>query len=91
MSYGPVPSARTVMEPAPARRAPTPEQRERQLREEAVALTTLLADIVGCAAPNLPEALRAELIAKLETASKGTEGLVSVAAATALRAIDKAI
>lgn len=91
MSYGFVPGARTVMEPAPTPRAPTPAQRERQVREEAVALTTLLADIVGCVAPNLPETLRAELVAKLETARKGTEGLVSVAAATALRAIDKAV
>lgn len=84
------PGMRTFTEPAPAPRAPTPEQRERQLREEAVALTTLLVEIVERATPNLSEQLRAELVTKLETASKEAKGLVSDAAATALRAIGKA-
>lgn len=89
MSYGQQPGAWTVTEPAPAPRPPTAEQRMRQTREEAVALTTLLVEIVERAAPELPEHLRDELITKLEFASKGAKGLVSDAAATALRAVNK--
>ncbi|WP_282758348.1 hypothetical protein [Komagataeibacter saccharivorans] len=83
------PGMRTFVEPAPAPRPPSPEQKERRTREEAVALTTLLVEIVERAAPNLPEQVRDELIAKLEAAGKGAKGLVSDAAATALRAVNK--
>ncbi|WP_395371648.1 hypothetical protein [Komagataeibacter diospyri] len=87
MSYAPVPGMRTVREPAPT--TGKPEYPQRRALEEAGALTTLLVEIVGRAAPNLPEQARDELIAKLEAASKGAKGLVSDAAAAALRAVNK--